>query len=227
MANDLVTYLSLVPSWNSQRPKFMSTVAALVQPLVEAQQMLAKLTSDFDIDTAVGVQLDMVGQWLNRSRYVLEPITGVFFSFNIDNVGFNQGIWMGPYDETDAVTAMPDDVYRAVLKLQAIANVWDGTLPSIQAALDEVFPGIAVQDLGDVTGKVMSMDVLIPSNYLSALLLAVLEQDFPIRPSGVLVNIIETTLQGTPIFAFNLPLTEANRFGGFNQSSWGEIIQSR
>lgn len=227
MANDLSTYLGLVPSWNSTRPKFMSTVAALIQPLVEAQAMLAKLTADFDLDTAIGVQLDMVGQWLNRNRYVTEPITGVFFAFNTDKVGFNQGIWLGPYQDTDALTALDDTTYRAVLKLQAIANAWDGALPSVQAALDEVFPGIVVQDKGDTPTGLMAMDVIIPNTFLSATLLAVLEQDFPVRPSGVLVNIIETTVQGVPIFAFNLPLTAANQFGGFNQAAWGQIIQSQ
>lgn len=226
MANDLSTYLSLITSWHSDKPRFMSTVALLCQPLLDAQAMLAKLTADFDLDTAVGVQLDMVGQWIGRTRYVKTPISNVFFSFNTDGLGFNQGIWIGPYAETDAIVALPDDTYRAVLKLQAIANSWDGTVPSMAVALDNVFPGIVVQDKGDVAGDVMTMDVIIPDQLLSALLLAVLEQDYPVRPSGVLVNMIETTVAGTPIFAFNIAATPGGPFGGFNQAAWGEIVQS-
>jgi hypothetical protein len=228
MANDLGTYLWLVSSWHSDKPKFMSTIAALVQPLIDAQTMLAALTADFDLDTAVGVQLDAVGQWIGRTRYVTEPVTGVFFGFNAPNPGFNKGVWLGPYSNTDALVALDDETYRSVLKLQAIANSWDGTVPSMSGPLNNLFPGIVVQDMGDTTGGLMTMDVLIPSHFLSQLLLAVLEQDFPVRPSGVLVNIIETTVQGVPIFAFNLPYTGAGGpFGGFNQGAWGEIVQSQ
>jgi hypothetical protein len=223
----LADYLGLITSWHSDKPRFVNTVAALVQPLVDAQDMLAKLTADFDLDTAVGVQLDQVGQWIGRTRYVETPIRGVFFSFNDGGgarTGFNQGIWLGQYDPTDAITAMDDDTYRTVLKLQAIANQWDGTLAQIAEPLDAVFPGIAIQDLGDTPTGLMSMDVLIPGAFVSSLLLAILEQDFPIKPSGVHINFIETTVSTQPIFAFNVPYEEGGLLGGFNQAAWGVIV---
>ena len=193
----LADYIGLITSWHSDKPKFVNTVAVLVQPLVDAQAMLAQMTADFDLDTAVGVQLDQVGQWIGRTRYISQPITGVFFSFNDGagpRTGFNQGIWLGDYDPTDAITAMDDETYRTVLKLQAIANHWDGTLTSIAEPLDSVFPGIAIQDLGDTPAGLMSMDVLLPGAFVSSLLLAILEQDFPIKPSGVHVSFIETSV---------------------------------
>src|SRR5262249_20975851 len=149
------------------------------------QAMLAKMTADFDLDTAVGVQLDILGLWIGRSRYVQIPIEGVYFTFHMPGDpdmrdGFDQGIWKGPYDPDSGVIAMPDDTYRKVLQLQAIANEWDGTLGSIQDAFNTVFPGVVVQDRGDVPGGLMSMDVLIPGMDMNSLLLGVLEQDFPI-----------------------------------------------
>jgi hypothetical protein len=223
----LSDYLSLITSWHSDKPRFVNTVAALVQPLIDAQDMLAKLTADFDLDTAVGVQLDQVGQWIGRTRYVEQPITGVFFSFNDGNgprTGFNQGIWLGQYDPTDGIMAMDDETYRTVLRLQAIANEWDGTLSQIADALDAVFPGIAIQDKGDTPTGLMAMDVLIPGVLVSSLLLAILEQDFPIKPSGVHVNWIQTTVSTQPIFAFNAPYVEGGLLGGFNQAAWGTIV---
>lgn len=222
----LEEYLGLITSWHSDKPRFMNTVAVLVQPLVDAQDMLAKLTGDFDLDTAVGVQLDMVGQWIGRTRYITTPIRGVFFSFDdfTPRTGFDQGIWLGQYDPTDSITAMDDDTYREVLKLQAIANHWDGTLPGIADDLDRVFPGIAIQDLGDAPAGLMRMDVLIPSNLVSSLLLYVLEQDFPIKPSGVLVNFIETTISTQPIFAFDVPASSGGPLGGFDEAAWGIIV---
>jgi hypothetical protein len=222
----LSEYLGLVTMWHSTRPRFMNTLATLVQPLVDSQDMLKKLTADFDIDTAIGVQLDMVGQWVGRSRYIQQPIQGVYFSFDLpaQRVGFDQGVWFGPFDTTDGVQALDDDTYRLVLKLQAIANHWDGTVPSLSDELDRVFPGITIVDKGDVPTGLMAMDVLIPSNLITTLMLSVLEQDFPIKPSGVKVNFIETTVMTTPIFAFDATLTEGGPLGGFDESSWGVVV---
>jgi hypothetical protein len=229
----LAEYLGLITSWHSTRPRFMNTVAALIQPLVDAQDMLAKLTADFDLDTAVGVQLDVVGQWIGRTRYVKQPIKGVFFSFDdsLDGTpgssprtGFDQGVWLGRYDPTDGLVALDDETYRAVLKLQAIANQWDGTLSQIADQLDAVFPGIVIQDLGDTPTGLMAMDILIPSALISSLLLAVLEQDFPIKPSGVRTNFIETTLSTQPIFAFDVPASSGGPLGGFDEAAWGIVV---
>jgi len=232
---DLSFYLGLVTSWHSDKPRYMNTLAAVLQPMVDAQAMLFKLTSDFDLDSAVGVQLDMVGQWIGRTRYIKTPVTGVFFSFDDSSdgttgssprTGFDQGIWLGPYDPTDQIAALDDDTYRKVLQLQAIANSWDGTLSSIQAALNRVFPGIVIHDRGDLAGGLMSMDVLIPGPTVSSLLLAVLQQDFPVKPSGVLVNFIETTVSTDPIFGFDLDAT-GSPIRGFDHGAWGKVISTQ
>lgn len=226
----LSDYLNLITPYHASRPKFVNMVAVLVQSLVDAQAMLGQMTADFDLDTAVGVQLDILGQWIGRTRYLQLPITGVYFTLHMpsDPVlrdGFDQGVWLGPYDPTTGIIAMPDDTYRTVLKLQAIANQWDGTLASIQAAFANVFPGVVVQDRGDVPGGLMSMDVLIPSTEMNSLLLGVLEQDFPIKPSGVQINIIETTVSTVPIFGFDI--NDGVIFGGFDVGAWGKVIQTQ
>ena len=218
-------YLGLISAWHSDKPKFMSTVAALAQPFVDAQAMLYSLTEAFDLDTAVGVQLDMVGQWIGRSRYLRGEITGVFFSFDLpeDRVGFDQGVWAGPYDELYGLVRMDDETYRDVLKLQAIANSWDGTIASIYEPLNRVFPGIAIDDRGDRVDGLMEMEVLIPGALVSSLLLRALEQVFPVKPSGVRVNFIETTVLTQPIFGFDIPASPGGPFGGFDEGAWGII----
>ena len=224
----LSEYLGLITSWHSDKPRFVNTVAALIQPLVDAQDMLRKLTADFDLDTAIGVQLDMVGQWIGRTRYVKQPIHGVFFSFDLpeDRVGFDQGVWQGKYDVTDGISALDDETYRTVLKLQAIANSWDGTLETIADAFDAVFPGVAINDRGDVPGGLMKMQVIVPALWLSSLMLAVLEQDFMLKPSGVWVDFIETTVPSEPIFAFDIAHTPGGPLGGFDEAAWGIVILS-
>jgi hypothetical protein len=203
-------------------------LAALLQPVLDAQEVLAALTADFDLDTAVGVQLDIVGQWIGRTRYLQVPITGVYFTLHaptdtVQRDGFDQGVWLGPYDPTTGIVAMDDGTYRKILKLQAIANEWDGTIPSIQAAFNAVYPGVVVNDRGDVAGGIMTMEVLIPGIEMNSLELAALEQDFPIKPSGVHVNVIESTVTQTAIFGFDV---DNNIIGGFDHGSWGVVIQS-
>lgn len=225
----LSDYLSLVPSWNADKPKFMNTLAALLQPFVDTQALLDTYRREYDIDTAVGVQLDVVGQWVGRTRYINSPIMNVFFSFDNGGgprTGFDQGIWAGAYDATYGITALDDDTYRALLKLQAIANHWDGTLDQIALPMASLFPGIVIQDKGDTPTGLMAMDVLIPGPLLSSLLLAILQQDFPVKPSGVHVNFIETTVSTQPIFAFNVGHVPGSPLGGFDEASWGIIIGS-
>jgi len=219
-------YIARITSWHSDKPRFVNTVAVLLQPMLDAQEMLQKLTSDFDLDTAIGVQLDAVGQWIGRTRYLEKPLEGVYFSFDLpaERVGFDQGVWFGPYDTLEGVQALDDETYRMVLKLQAIANHWDGTIPSIAEEMDKVFPGVVIQDLGDSPTGLMTMDVLIPAPLFSSLLLAVLEQDFPIKPSGVQVNFIETTVVTEPIFAFDAVLVPGGPLGGFDEAAWGVVV---
>jgi hypothetical protein len=230
-------YLALIGSWHSTRPKYMNTIAALIQPLVDAQAMLAQLTADFDLDTAIGIQLDQVGQWIGRTRYIEVPITGVYFTFDdgittagdSPRTGFDQGVWFNKYDPTEKIAALDDETYRSVLKLQAIANHWDGTLPSIADAFHRVFPGAYIQDLGDTANGLMAMDVLLPGPLMSTLMIQVLQQDFPIKPSGVFINFIETTVSTEPIFGFDADTVDPQNPGplaGFDIGSWGKIIST-
>jgi hypothetical protein len=224
---ELSDYLSLVTPYYAQALKFNQTLTALLQPFVDAQAMLAQMLQDFDLDTAQGVQLDILGQWIGRTRYVQQPIAGVYFALHDTppvpalRDGFDQGVWLGPYDPTTGLVQLDDETYRTLLKLQAIANEWDGTVPSIQAAFARVFPGVVIQDTGDVPGQVMTMSILIAGIQMSSLLLAILQQDFPVKPSGVLLSIIESTVATTPIFGFDL---DDQIIGGFDHGSWGQVV---
>lgn len=223
----LADYLALIPSWNAEKPRFVRTLAALLQPLVDAQAMLAKLTADFDLDTAVGVQLDMVGQWIGQNRWVTVPLQNVYFSLDLPGlrVGLDEGTWIEPHSVTTGLQRLDDATYRTVLKFKTLANSWDGTLPSIYEALDVLFPGIAVIDLGDTLGGLMSMEVIWPGP-ISTLLLSMIEQEFFIKPSGVRNNFWETSVSNTPVFGLDVDWTAANptAIAGLDIGAWGLSI---
>ena len=76
---DLSLYLNRITTYN-QKPKFTATVTAVLQPFVDAQAFLEGLPAAFDIDVAIGAQLDVVGQWVNLSRNVELPVLNNWFS---------------------------------------------------------------------------------------------------------------------------------------------------
>lgn len=69
MAN-IQTYLDLIPPPNSISPKFMAWTAATIQPMVDIQNCALEIQNSFGIETAVGKQLDVLGDILGVSRIV-------------------------------------------------------------------------------------------------------------------------------------------------------------
>lgn len=102
---------------------------------------MSGLVTAFDIDTAVGVQLDILGLWIGRSRIVSQPISGVYFSWDTDGLGYDQGIWQGPYDPDSGYTTLSDETYRIILKAKIAINNWDGRNDSLPPILDAATAG--------------------------------------------------------------------------------------
>ncbi|QIX17233.1 DUF2612 domain-containing protein [Burkholderia multivorans] len=139
MAASLSDYTALITSEHRDKPRFMATVGALVQPIVDQMNVLQSMPGKFDLDNAVGVQLDDVGLWVGVSRKIRTPLTGIYFSFDIDGLGFDQGTWKGPFDPDTGLTVLDDDTYRLVIRAKIGANRWDGTLESSAAILNSIF----------------------------------------------------------------------------------------
>jgi len=215
---DLEHYLERVPSWNRAHPKFMATLAAVLQPFVDAQSLLADLPSYFDLDTAIGKQLDVVGEWVNRSRYIPVPLANLWFSLNILGKGLNQGIWKGPYDPGSGLTRLDDETYRRLLRAVIDANNWDGSLYQAQAAIAQFFDYsgtlVFTEDRGDMS-VVVGFSQVVPS-VLDLMLLA--RNYLPLKAEGVKTYYLVTSVNKTPLFGLNV----GNEYiSGLNQGSWG------
>ncbi len=156
---DLDHYTGLITSQHNTKPKFMATVAALVQPLVDLQAMLAQLPADFDLDDAVGVQLDAVGMWAGISR-VINGDAGLF--------------------------SLSDDTYRLLIKTKIGANHWDGTSEGMLAIFEVLF---ADYDVYVIDNFDMSMVVGIRGALPGDELLAIFQGGYiPLKPVGVRIN---------------------------------------
>jgi hypothetical protein len=133
-------YLSLVTSQHRGKPKFEAVVTANNAPLLASQNLALVISEMFDVDNAVGAQLDIVGLWVGLSRSVAIPLTGVYFAWNTSGLGWGQGVWKNMFDPTTGLVNLPDSVYRNALKAKILENYWDGTIPGIYAIWAAMFP---------------------------------------------------------------------------------------
>lgn len=214
---DTDAYLALITAFHRGKPKFAAMVKALVEPVVAQQSFMAHLPIDFDLDEAIGAQLDQVGEWVGRTRFVSTPIAGAWFSFDTEFRGFDQGVWQQPFDTDDGITRLDDETFRTLLRAKIAANNWDGTLPAAKTALEIIFPGgetqLVITDNQDMT-ITFGVAGVIPS----ALFIALLSDGYlPLKPEGVRADYLITTVNG-PLFGFDV---ENEFISGFDTGAWG------
>lgn len=214
----LQSYLGLITSEHADKPNFVGFVTAFIKPLIDAQSLFGELITIFDVDTAIGVQLDAVGQWIGESRQISQPITGVYFSLDTQGLGFDQGVWLGPFDPTSGLVSLPDDVYRSLLYAKIIMNSWDGTIATIAAAINALFSGQPSTEIVVLDNQDMTMTVGIAGNAPASIYLSLLEGGYvPIRPSGVLINYLVTSINTSPNFGLDI---ENTAISGFDVGTW-------
>ncbi|MEI9692549.1 DUF2612 domain-containing protein [Atlantibacter hermannii] len=154
-------YTELITNYHATRQLFPQHVDLITRPLTDAYVATGGLIDAFDLDNAVGVQLDILGEWIGRSRQVSTPISGVYFSWDDSNLGWDRGNWQGPFDPDEGLMQLSDDTYRVVLKAKAAINQWNGRNESIPDILDVALAGsgirMAIIDNLDMTESVWVM----------------------------------------------------------------------
>lgn len=210
-------YLNLITSQFRQKPKYTAMIAADVAVPIQVQDLLTSMIPLFDVDLAVGEQLDIIGVWVGVSRNVKIPIPGVYFTWDgVDTNGWDTGIWQGDLTPTD-VTVLPDDVYRTLIRAKIAANHWDGTTDGAYAIWDAIFTDftILIQDHQD-----MSYDLAIVGGTIDSLTLALLTGGYiPLKPEGVKVNTYFVPVNPGPLFGWDL---ENQYVKGWDEGSWAQ-----
>lgn len=215
-------YITLITSEHFDKPRFVDTVGAGIDPLAQLQNVLFGLPADFDIDTAVGVQLDALGIWIGRSRRIDAPLVGVYFTWDdVASDGWGSGIWKGQFDPDSGLVDLPDDSYRILLKAKIAANSWDGTIPGAYAIWATVFTDsqLIIQDNQD-----MSMVVGIAGQPLSIVDQALLTNGYiPLKPEGVRVQYYAIAPAEGSLFAWDVASSTA--LAGWETGQWAiELI---
>lgn len=216
-------YTSLITSEHADKPKFSAVVSLLAGSMGQISDALAAMPGEFNLDVAVGAQLDIIGLWVGLSRYIVTPITGAFFSWNTPGLGWNESSWRGPFDPSEGIVALDDATYRAALKAKIAVNYWDGSVASQLEISTNDLASLGIVALA-VDNFDMSMDVLyIVDTGLYAALTALLKRGlFPPKPATVHINgYFVSSVPGEPFFGFG---PETIYIAGFGDGAWAEIL---
>jgi hypothetical protein len=159
-------YVDLITSQHKTRPKFTAWISSPLTIISDNIATTNQIPSSFDIDTAIGAQLDTIGHIVGRSRTLsFQPSGG-------------------------SSPVMDDPHYRLALKAKIAQNQWDGTIPQVYEVWNSLFPdvGLVIIDNQDMTisalvdGELDSISTeLVASGYIIP------------KPIGVKLTIIEIT----------------------------------
>lgn len=215
-------YLALITDEHQGKVKFSSTVGASVDPFARLQVVINGLPENFDIDTAIGVQLDALGIWIGRSRRIDTPLVGVYFTWDdLAADGWDSGIWKGIYDPDSGLVDLPDDSYRLLLKAKIAANSWNGTIPSAYEIWSTLFANshLIIQD-----NQNMSMVVGIAGQPLSIVDQALLLNGYiPLKPEGVRIQYYAIAPSEGQLFGWDTEASSA--LAGWDSGQWAiELI---
>lgn len=211
-------YVSLITSEYQDKPNFIAVVTAGTSPYVQIQNLYTSMIPLFDLDIAVGQQLDFIGEWVGFSRVLAVPVTGVFFAWDDTAfTGWDSGVWQDPLSP-NAVTSLPDDVYRIFIKAKILANQWDGTTNSAYEIWDSAFPNTSI---AIVDGLNMSYKIAF-FGLIDALTTAVIVSGaLPLKPEGVLITEYLFPVGDEPMFAWD---SDTISLEGWDTGYWPVIL---
>lgn len=159
-------YLDNITSQHRDKPKFISWLSAHLNKIDSAYNVVKSLDINFDLDYAIGNQLDMLGQIIGRKRELpFQPMYGYS-------------------------PILEDEYYRLVLKTKVAMNNWDGTVQSMYTIWDNIFGNDNDLDLQLQDNQDMSFNAYI-TGYVDLIQQQLIQHGYIIpKPEGVRVNYI-------------------------------------
>ena len=177
-----------------------SSEIGLLSTIMLAQGVAIDVQNAYDVDTAVGVQLDVIGKYVGVDRYYTQSDLTDFFSFvsyseagslpsSPPRFGFTTyALWPGAnYNGTlryaqiiNSTNSLSDDDFRKLIKFQIIMNTSNYSMGEIDTALFNAF-GTSIR--AEVNG-VMSM-VYFLTGAVTALMFAMVAKGLLPKPMAV------------------------------------------
>jgi hypothetical protein len=144
----------------------------------------------WNLDTAEGYGLDVLGRIVGASRIVNVPQGGIYIGFEGQPAAenWNNGTWYSGATSTNNIR-LDEGTYRRVIRAKVLSNVWDGSIPMANRILMTLFPDHGNCFMGDDGNMAISYHF---GAALSPVDFAVASQEGVLpRPCGVSVTIVE------------------------------------
>ncbi len=166
-------YTNLLTSEYKLAPNLNAWLAAKLQPFANNNACLASMNEAFDLDVAIGQQLDYLSQIQGVSR----------------TVGFQPSDGVSP--------VLDDTTYRLLIKATIAANLWKGTQGELYPIWQSLFPGgsIIIDDLQNMT-----CDIILTGSFTSIIQDLIVNGLIVPRPEGVLYQFV---FDNFPIFGLD------------------------
>jgi hypothetical protein len=166
-------YTNLLTSEYKLAPNLNAWLAAKLQPFANVNACLASMNEAFDLDYAVGVQLDVLGQIQGVSR----------------TVGFQPSGSVSP--------VLDDTTYRLLIKATIANNLWQGTESELYPIWQTLFPGGRITIIDNQN---MTCTIVLSGTFTSIVQDLISHGYIVPRPEGVLYTYVFSNL---PIFGFD------------------------
>ena len=178
--NELIdSYRKLLTSEYRHSPKLINWLLWLLNEGTTYTNFIQMFIEAFDLDVAVGYQLDAIGRLVGVKR-LLDFVPSGGESPLLD-----------------------DDTYRFLIKAAIIKNTWKGKLEDLYSAWKVLYPEsklFQIQDLQDMT-----FNVIIAGDFTS-LQRELISKGYIIpKPEGVRINLMTITpTNGYPLFSYDM-----------------------
>jgi len=222
-------YVNLLIIQYHNKPNARATIDAIISELM-ADDIYTDVLNGYNIDTAVGVQLDVLGKYADIDRFYFNyELTDDYFGFadaadlggtSANIIGFDdaaapdkEGLFLDAFDVVSNKLRLNDSAYRTLIKLRIIQNHSTHDTNSISSSLFQFFGNdIIMTDNYDMT-----MTYFIGEN-ASELIQAAIQKEVLPRPAAVGLQVID----GNKFFGF-ADATDIGKVGdyviGFNDAT--------
>jgi len=181
-------YLNLIILQYSDKPKAKATIEALIKDGLASADLIEVFNDAFDLDLAIGAQLDILGRIIGLSRTVPFIVPKIYFGFagNPNAETFNKAPILDVTQASFTDLELNDTDYRKFLKAKVSKNFASNTIASNEKistneALNFLFDGGAYA----VDGFNMNFTVMIEDTVDTSLLTFVNALDLVPRPATV------------------------------------------
>lgn len=238
---DLIKYYTdLIILQYTGQPKAQATVQAIAQTLT-IYEIIRAVENAYDVDTALGPQLDILGKYVGVSRTVIGTVfTRTYFGYTLYGTsppyagisGYSvygvtpPDVQFRTYQESNqSIYTLTDNELRTVLKIKIVLNYFQSSLKDADDNLPNYFNGRAIiTDLMDMRVSYIFEDSV------KRLVSIAISEGLLIRPTGVSI-LISYAYNVDAIFGYKkYGETPPSYFRGYkkygvaNPGSWSRYV---